>query len=322
MLVAAVDGGGTKTRAVIVDKTCAVLSEHTAGCGNHQVCGLKKSIENVALALRTALQKIGKTQKDIAFVQYSLAGADRDADVQLLSPHLRELGFPRWGLTSDAWSSLRLGTYDGRGIGIVCGTGTNAVGVNGEGVRVQIGGFGYLFGDRAGGEELARTAFHTAVRSFEGREAASVLTELIPQYFSQTGMPDLIQYALDEEWQTVPSGLAETVHVAAAQGDAVSVTLLRQMGTELGNAAVAVFRKLETWPVTEVVPVVLTGSILQKGRNKDLLSSMAHVIEQTIPSAEVRIPVAPPVMGALMMACDSVGWPSSSPEWETVAELL
>ncbi|QQE77482.1 N-acetylglucosamine kinase [Alicyclobacillus sp. SO9] len=322
MLVGAVDGGGTKTKAVIGDDSCTILSEATAGCGNHQVCGVQQSVTNVGLALQTALAKLGKSERDVTYVHYSLAGADRPEDMDLLRDPLQNLGFARWGLTSDAWSSLRLGTDQGNGIGIVCGTGTNAVGRNAFGNEIQVGGFGYLLGDRAGGEALARCAFHTAVRSFEGREEKSLLTELLPLSFGKDNMMDLIQLALDEGWETVPASLAEIVHSAADQGDVVSISLLQNMGLELGNAAVAVFRKLGGWPAGVVVPVVLTGSIVQSGRNKDLLAKLESVVTQSIPNADLRIPTFSPVMGALMTACDSVGLNGLSPAWDRVSDIL
>lgn len=62
------------------------------------------------------------------------------------------------GIVSDAWYGLRSGTSDYVGVSLVYGFGTNAVGQNRDGLEVQVGGFGCLFGDTAGGRDLAHDA--------------------------------------------------------------------------------------------------------------------------------------------------------------------
>ena len=76
----------------------------------------------------------------------------------------------RWDFENDASIGIWAGTGDGVGVGVICGAGTNVLGFNGRGGRVQIGGMGYLFGDYAGGRFLATLAIRAAMRGLKAGE--------------------------------------------------------------------------------------------------------------------------------------------------------
>jgi N-acetylglucosamine kinase-like BadF-type ATPase len=50
-----VDGGGTKTRAVVVDDALRVLGRGEAGSSNHYSVGVERAIENVVIAIEEAI---------------------------------------------------------------------------------------------------------------------------------------------------------------------------------------------------------------------------------------------------------------------------
>lgn len=83
------------------------------------------------------------------------------------------------------------------------------------------------------------------------------------------------------------------------------------MGRELGIAAAAVIRRLGGFGEEEV-PVVLTGSILQSGRNSLLLDALLQEVWAEQPRCTLVIPELPPVFGAVMLAMDRLGIPVTS----------
>ncbi|WP_341346606.1 BadF/BadG/BcrA/BcrD ATPase family protein [Paenibacillus sp. FSL H3-0469] len=312
MYLAGVDGGGSKTIAVIADHNGRILGSAVTGCGNHQIIGVRAAVLNIRGALFGALAKAGVGMDQLDHVQFGLAGADRRPDMDKLYPEISsQLELRSWDIVCDTFEGLRAGSPDNTGVVLVCGSNTNAAGRNRLGQTVQIGGFDTLFGDRAGGFYLAAQAFSRAVRCWEGREPYSELVERIPQRLGFTSFEEMVERYLDDEITAAPLELSLVVHEAAAAGDWLSRQLLADMGRELGIAAAAVIRRLGGFE-DEAVTVVLTGSILQSGRSPLLLDALLEEVWAEHPRCTLVIPELPPVFGAVMLAMDRLGIPVTS----------
>lgn len=303
-----VDGGGSKTYVVISDEQGNRLGTGISGCGNYQGPGIEVAISHIRAAIEGALIQAGLTEKDIAYVQYGLAGADREKDISILNQALSSLPFSSWGLVCDTMEGLRTGSKDNVGVVLVCGSGTNAAGRNPLGQTVQTGGFGHLFGDRTGGNDLARATFGAAIRSWELRETESVLTKKVPRYFGRQSMQDLFDYFLDNDINEVPGQLTLLLHEAADEGDALSIRILENAGMELGLAANSVIKRLGGF-ADKSIPIVLVGSVVQNGRNAHLLKALEETIVTENRLFEIIIPELVPVYGAIMLAMDHLRIP-------------
>ncbi|MCY0876947.1 MAG: hypothetical protein OWT28_11870 [Firmicutes bacterium] len=115
-------------------------------------------------------------------MQYGLAGADREHDFQIIRPALATLPVSHWDVVCDTLEKLRTGCPYNVGVVLVCGSGTNgtnAMGRNRAGRTIKVGGFGYMFGDFAGGHFLATETFRAAIRSMELRDIPFSLPERV-----------------------------------------------------------------------------------------------------------------------------------------------
>ena len=301
-IVMGVDGGGSKTYTVITDEHGNQLGSGVSGCGNYQTIGIDKATENITESIETALKAAGIEYSDIDYVQYGLAGADREKDINIINEGLKTIPIENWGLVCDTMEGLRIGSDDYTGVVLVCGTGTNASGRNCLGEEIQIGGFGNFYGDWAGGGSMAQETFRAAVRSWELREKPTVLTEKVPRFFKLDSVSEMFNKFLDDDIYHVPAKLAEVLHEAADEGDDVAISILEKTGHELGLAASAVIKNLENFK--SPIPVVLVGSVVQKGRNEYLLNALRKTVEKVHESIEIVIPEMEPVYGAVMLAMD------------------
>ncbi|GGD95898.1 N-acetylglucosamine kinase [Paenibacillus nasutitermitis] len=309
-VIIGVDGGGSKTHAVAVDEEGRLLGVGLSGAGNHQSVGLQTALHHIQDSIGKALAVAGLTTEDIDFVQFGLAGADRDKDFGLLRPALATLPFRQWDLVCDTMEGLRIGSPDNTGVVLVCGTGTNAAGRNAGGATVQTGGFGYLYGDAAGGSDMAESTFRAAVRSWELRDIPSMLTESVPHYLGYRSMEEMWNDYLDRDIYEVSRDLTLVLHQTADEGDELASSLLRQTGRELALSAISVIRRLGMEDQT--VPVVLIGSVLQKGRNRHLLAELSATLTRANMSYELNIPEMEPVYGSVMLAMDRMNMPVSA----------
>lgn len=303
-----VDGGGSKTYTVITDENGCLLGKGVSGGGNYQGPGIDVALFHIKESIERALKTANLTYDDISFVQYGLAGADRKKDFSILEPALATLPFEQWALVCDTMEGLRTGSPENIGVVLVCGSGTNAAGRNKAGQMVQTGGFGYLFGDgRVGGFEMARETFRAAVRSWDLREIPSILQEKVARYYGFENMEQVYGYFLDHEIYEIRDGkLTLLLHEAAAEGDELAIRILKNTGYELGIAANSVIRKLGDFGDFSI-PVVLVGSVVQKGKNQQLLQTLRETIEQKYKPIEMIIPEIAPVYGSVMLAMDRLG---------------
>jgi len=302
-----VDGGNSKTYTVITDDKGNKLGEGLTGCGNHQV-GLERAMKNIESSIQQALKQADLKPSDIDFVQYGLAGADRETDLKILRPQLSQLPFAKWDVVCDTMEGLRTGSPKNIGVVLICGSGTNAAGRNFEGKTVQTGGFGYLYGDGrgVGGQSLAIEAFRAAIRSWERREEPTLLTETVPSFLGFNSVEAMFHGCLDQGVTRIPADLSIILHDAAAKGDKVAIRILQEAGQELGIAAVSVIRRLGGFEGT-VIPIVMVGSVVQKGRSPHLINATKAVIEKEGYAIKLRIPKMAPVYGAVLLGMDQLG---------------
>lgn len=301
--VMGVDGGGSQTTVAIADERGHLVSVGRASGANHQTIGIDAAVSHIDDAMQTALTLAGLRPRDIAFVHYGVAGADRPRDFEILNVGLARLRFSRWRAVSDAWEGLRAGTDDYVGVSLVCGSGTNAVGRNALGDEVQVGGFGYAFGDTAGGTHLAVETFRAAVRAYQGREVATELMRAVPQFLGCSDMEQVYNSFLDNDTD-IPIDLARVLHRVADGGDAVAQKILSSMGRELGLAALAVLRQLPGIEEQPVIPLILIGSILQKGKSPFVLDTLAQTVQKRYPTVRLHLLDVPPVFGSVLLALD------------------
>src|SRR5712692_4096580 len=123
-LVAGVDGGGTKTRAVILDGN-RILGEGTAGPSNP----LRVGISNGATAIRDAIDKACAAalihRDDLIAAGIGLAGIRRkDIRTRMRDVLIETLGIENVELATDGDVAL-YGATDGRaGVVVISGTGS------------------------------------------------------------------------------------------------------------------------------------------------------------------------------------------------------
>lgn len=297
-----VDGGGSKTIAVVADGKGRILGRGISGCGNHQV-DVPLADRSIREAIGDALVEAGLSKEDIEFALFGLAGADREADFRILRPMIAAMGFAKTDIVCDTVIGMRAGTKQSDGIVLICGSGTNCFGINAAGDELQVGGFGYAYGDFGGGSELAVEVFRSVIRSWEGREADTALTQMTLEALGYPDVERMFHGTLDEGARP-PHTLAKLLFKASPT-DSVARDILRRQGTELGKSASAVIKKLRM--ESDAFDVVLAGSVLSRGEGDYVLQYVEREVKTVAPLARLRVLTLEPVAGALLLAMERDG---------------
>ena len=307
--VIGVDVGGTKTAGVLANLQGGVLEISVGGPGNYQAIGLDAAARVYAEVIAPLMARARTHGVDVHASAFGLCGLDRPVDAERLEGVLCPLvtaGAPMT-LVNDTDLILRAGTHDGVGVAVVSGTGSNCIGRSAAGQQARIGGFGHDFGDDGSAEDIGREGARAVFRAEDGRAPATALSALITTRFGLTHIYELVERFLVDatEGEASLGEIAPLVFEAAAGGDAVCAQILTHAGEELGHAAVVVGRQL--FEPDAPLPVVLGGSVWQRGEGETMRDAFKGRVTRDFPQADVRTLSSPPVTGALLLAMDALG---------------
>jgi N-acetylglucosamine kinase-like BadF-type ATPase len=244
--VVGVDGGGTKTEAVIMDAHQRVIGEGLAGPSNPLRVGIAGAVTAVREAIDSACAMAKLRRSDLVAAQIGLAGARRRELRERMRETLTPLGIGDVEVVTDADIALYGATDGAPGLVVIAGTGSICCGINARRKRSCAGGWGPVAGDEGGGAWLARRALRAIAYAFDGRGPKTLLTELAVAYFHVTSADDLTTaiYAPTITNERL-AGFGRDVVDAAKRRDQVASQIVADGGTELGRAAVAVIRQLQ-----------------------------------------------------------------------------
>ncbi|MGG1636815.1 N-acetylglucosamine kinase [Paenibacillus sp. NRS-1760] len=299
-----IDAGGSKTYALVANSEGTILSVGRGGNGNHQT-NRDQAEDSLRSAVSDALRQAQLTVDQIEFAWFGLAGADRESDYRILRPIIQKMNLPNTNISCDTTIALRAGTNQPFGVVLICGTGVNCSGMNRKGESFQCGGFGYMFGDFGGGQDLSIEVFRSVMRAWEGREEETSLSNLLINKLGYGSVEALRDNFLDYS-NYLPVEVAKLLFDAVQQGDEVARRILIKQGEELGLAAAATINRLAM--NEEKFDIVLAGSILTRGDQDGLLRSIIErKAKQAAPRCSITLLNTEPAVGALILAMESSG---------------
>jgi N-acetylglucosamine kinase-like BadF-type ATPase len=295
-----VDGGGTKTEAIVVDGSLSIMGRGLSGASNPLRVGMDQAASNIRRAVLEAAQEAGIKLKDVAVACVALAGISHPVHFQMMREALdRALRVKKLQLTTDARAALAGALDAGPGVVVIAGTGSIAFGINSQGQEARSGGWGYALGDEGSGYDIASRALRAVVASFDGRLQETLLTDLICRKLGVKEVADLPTVIYDKRraWMEIAE-LAKLVTEAARRGDQVAISILAEAGRELGCLARSVIEKLNMR--RESFRVAYVGGVFSAGRY--LLDPFAELVRRVAPGAQIGPPLASPVIGAAKLA--------------------
>src|SRR5947209_12840064 len=172
-----VDGGASKTAALVTDDTGRALGDGLARPSNHLRVGIETAARNIERAVNKALVAADVASREIVWAYCGIAGADHPAHRQEVVDSL-SIFFPRGNFTvdNDARIALTGAIGFGAGIVIIAGTGSVAFGRNDAGEELRAGGWGPTIGDEGSGFAIARAGLSAVLRAYDGRGGKTVMT--------------------------------------------------------------------------------------------------------------------------------------------------
>jgi N-acetylglucosamine kinase-like BadF-type ATPase len=300
-LALGVDGGGTKTRAVVLNGGQMVLGEGVAGPSNPLRVGVREATAAIQQAVDRACAEARVRRVDIVAAEIGLAGVRR-ADLRTaMRSALSDLGIKLIKIVTDSDIALYGATEGKPGLVIIAGTGSICCGRNASGAHICAGGWGPLAGDEGSGSWIARRGLQASAKATDGRGRETALVDLACEYFNIAAPQDLSTalYAPNMTNNRI-AGFGKVVIEAAQSADEVAIEIVAEAGTELGIAACAVIGKLrmprERFQIGYVGGVFVAGELI--------LGAIREEIAKVAPRANLSPPLLAPAEAAARMAME------------------
>lgn len=256
-----VDGGGSKTLAVIVDATGRERGRGMAGSSNHEAVGHEQALSALHAAVGQAASA-ANTELPLAAAWLGLAGVDHPGDVAALLLQARALA-KTVRVTNDA-ELLLAALPRGIGVAVIAGTGSIALGCNTQGESARAGGWGHVMGDEGSGYAIGRDALRAAVRGADGRGPATTLLAGILAAWELPAPEDLLERVYQPFDKTAIASLAPLVLSHADAGDQMARRIVTRAGRELALAVATVGRRLGFARDEDALPLALGGGLLTR----------------------------------------------------------
>ncbi|MGE5674809.1 MAG: BadF/BadG/BcrA/BcrD ATPase family protein [Mycobacterium leprae] len=314
-----VDGGATKTLAVVGDLNGRILGSGLSGPSNYHVFGMAMAMDSVQKAIARAVEAAGLTSGGTPVMSIlGISGADFPDDFKRLTEGCSAfLGGLPFRVVNDCWVALRGGTRRGWGVVAVNGTGGNYAGCNAEGEQIILRGMvEYECGNRGGAGDIVREALHRTFRADEGAGPETALQTRIPAAVGVESMQEIADaFYAGNIHPAMGMPIVPVVFALANEGDRVSQQILIDLGDAMGQAAGGIARRLGIGGAP--FDVVLAGSVW--GAESPLLrDQFTTALHRLAPKAVPVLPEFEPAVGAYLMALDESGVPVTD---ETYAQL-
>lgn len=265
-LVLGIDGGGTRTRASIVEvKTGEAGGQVLAHGENGSIKRLRVGEEAAEANLRELLTDV-YSQAGVTSVfaaSCGVASCSLPGTVEWITAVLQDFGAEHSEVVGDEVIALDAAFQGGPGILQIAGTGSNTIGRAPDGSRESAGGYSSRLGDEGSGYWIGVNSVRRALHAYDREEPTQIL-EKVGEIWGTPSLEDLVSLG-DSTPGPDFAALAPAINELAEAGDPVALAVLQQAAADLVEFVLLVRGKLRRkHRIAAEVPVAWTGGVVEK----------------------------------------------------------
>ncbi len=259
-LVLGIDGGGTRTRASIVDGD-KVLAHGEGGSIKRLRVGAEVAEENLRTILKEVFSKAGV--KGVRAASCGVASATMPGITEWVTAVFDDFGVELSEVVGDQVIALDAAFHGGPGILQIAGTGSNTIGRAPDGSQESAGGWSSHLGDEGSGYWIGLHSVRRALRAYDHGQPTQILKK-VGEIWNTPELDELVNVG-DGTPGPDFAALAPAINELAEAGDPVALGVLHQASTDLIEFVLLVRDKLrKKHNITAEVPVAWTGSVIAK----------------------------------------------------------
>jgi len=252
-----VDGGGSKTTAVVFNEKGEFICKACGESINYYSVGL----ENARQAMADIINSLSQKEFECAVIGMS-ALAERATEDEAKRFCDGIINSKKTIMDSDLFVALEAMEYEDECAVIISGTGSMAVCRDTDGTIRHAGGFGYILGDEGSGYSIGISAIKSAIRAAENCAPATMLTESCINFFSVDDIYGLIDlfYEKTVSRKKIASFAAEVMK-CAENNDETAKNIINNEAKLLSETALSLINNKNNQ-----IPVGLWGGVFQHNR--------------------------------------------------------
>jgi N-acetylglucosamine kinase-like BadF-type ATPase len=305
-----VDGGATKTTAVIATAAGEKLAESVSSASNFLSVGVENAIKNLNNAVYGAMEKAG-IGKDAIFESsgFGFAGFNVPDDLityrkivenEKLKKHLK---LSKTLICNDTRIGLEAGSSAENKIIIIAGTGSNCFGVNERGEQAGATGWDYILADEGSGYSVSIKALRAVMREYDGRGKKTMLTGEILKKLDLKKAIEIVNWVYGRPFSKKRIGqFSEVVCRCAYRGDSICIKILHEEAMESVLSVESVARKLGL--LDKRTDLVFVGGLFRCEKYfKDVVTKE---LKSRFDNIDFSPLIEKPVSGAVKLAIDNL----------------
>ena len=305
-----VDGGGTTTNFVLVDRDGNLAASYQGPSSYHLEIGIDGLRDVLRDGTGALFRQAGIKADTIAYAFFGIPAHGEDSAAQELLDAIPEalLGHRRYRCGNDmvcAWAGS-LGGEDG--INIVAGTGSIGYGER-RGRSARAGGWGEMFGDEGSAYWIGVRGLNSFTRMSDGRLPKGPLLAAFMAAFELGVDLDLCAKVMNAHSRGSIAALSKVVARSAHEGDVEAIRIFEDAARELAAVVEAVRRGLQ-FETDEAVPLSYSGGVFEAGTL--ILDPFQRHLDEQSGSYCLRAPIVMPSGGAAIYAAKLAAQPLSA----------
>ena len=296
MYALGIDGGGSRTRALLCDAYGQIIGQGLSGGTNPRTSSAAELKVHLQEAIEQATRSIDCSK--IIAAHFGLAGAgDAETKAKVRKITKEVLGEQTTcTIGHDLEIALAGGLANNTGIVLVAGTGSACYGRTCDGRSAKCGGWGDLVDDVGSGSWIGLRALQACVSQTDGRLPESPLKQAVMDFLKIDHMNTFKARIHDSGLsRSERARLAPIILDLASAGDAVSIAIVAEGVDALSSCVLSTSRQLDI----KTPSVLLVGGLLQ---HTYFSNSLKAALNTRIPSAIITQPILSPTAGAVLMA--------------------
>ncbi len=261
-LVLGIDGGGTRTRASIVDGE-RVMAHAEGGSIKRLRVGAEVAESNLREILKDVYAQAAITSVTAACC--GVASASLPGIHEWIKAVFQDFAVDRSEVVGDEVIALDAAFQGGPGILQIAGTGSNTIGRAADGRRESAGGWSSRLGDEGSGYWIGLHSVRRALHAYDREEPTQVL-KVVGEIWDAPTVDDIVSIG-DATPGPDFAALAPAINELAEAGDPVALGVLAQASADLVAFVLLVRSKLlSKHNIRGEVPVAWTGGVIEKMR--------------------------------------------------------
>ncbi len=320
MVFLSVDGGATKTIAIIYDIKGKILGTGLSSSSNYRNIGVEHARSSISRALGESLERSGYKIEDIEYSTFALAGVkDSNKSTQIIDEFISSYKLRgKYELLNDGEAGFRCRFPHGDGIIAAPGTGMISYGKKG-GTMERCSGWGWFIGDEGGAFYIGRRAIQEAAKTADGRTDNQGLLKMILDKFNVKEPRMLVNEIYGEKIDVRNiASIASLVSKLANNGDIISKKLLEESSKEAALCVKGLIRKMKF----NDVRVSGYGGVFRSG--EIYWNTFKNEILQEFPTTKFKNPLLGyhAVLGSMQIVLEKMGVQIGEEEVETLSQEL